>query len=168
MRERCVQIYCVVVATSILADTQRPGPSQVTDDSPHRSPREAHGVSDVSYGALRVRGDVKEKSAVTGRKKPLLAWGVHNRHSNSSKYVAAMTYYYSFSGLQRGELNKFAVSLTQLLLTALMGCSAEQMERITWVGLRIGGDRPDFYSRGLDVGCGVGGYLLLLMKEREP
>ena len=59
MREGCVQVHCVVVATSILADTQHPSPSQVTDDSPHRTPREAHGVSDVSYGALRVRRDVE-------------------------------------------------------------------------------------------------------------
>ena len=76
MRERCVQVHCVVVATSVLADTQHPGPSQVTDDSPHRAPSEAHGVSDVSYGALGVRRNVEEHSAVTRREIPLVMCGM--------------------------------------------------------------------------------------------
>ena len=76
MRERCVQVDCVVVATSVLADTQHTGPSQVTDDSPHRAPSEAHGVSDVSYGALGVRRNVEEHSAVTRREIPLVMCGM--------------------------------------------------------------------------------------------
>lgn len=65
MREGCVQVHCVVVATPVLADTQHPGPSQVTDNSPHRPPSETHGLSHVSYGALRVGRNVEQHSAVT-------------------------------------------------------------------------------------------------------
>ena len=76
MRERRVQVHCVVVATSVFADTQHPGPSQVTDDSPHRPPSETHGVSHVSYGALGVRRNVEEHSAVTRREIPLVLYGM--------------------------------------------------------------------------------------------
>ena len=76
MRERCVQVHCVVVATPVLADTQHPGPSQVTDDSPNRTPSEAHGVSDVSCGALRVRRNVEKHGAVTRREIPLVLYGM--------------------------------------------------------------------------------------------
>ena len=102
VQEGCVQVYRVVVTTPILADTQHPSAPQVTDNSPHSAPREAHGVRDVLDSALRVGSNVEEQSPVTGRKKPLVAWGGHSRYHNSGSHMAVTKYYYCFSSLERG------------------------------------------------------------------
>ena len=67
VEERGIQVDGVVVAVSLLADPEHPGPSQVSDDAPDTASSQAHSLGDIGDAAVRVGRNVEENNPVTGK-----------------------------------------------------------------------------------------------------
>ena len=52
-----------MVATSLFADTEHPGPAQRTDEPPNSPSCQNHGIRDLLDGAARVDSDVEQDGA---------------------------------------------------------------------------------------------------------